>query len=134
MRAIASAQQAYSSSAARGGYASQLPRLGLYCPGDVVPFLSHDLTSAVTVMKSGFNLTMVTATGAPHGPNDCNGNPTVRGFYATATTANPGVTGNRAFAVATEGTIWENTNSPGATPPTEVEMAGAATPAVHPLR
>jgi prepilin-type N-terminal cleavage/methylation domain-containing protein len=134
MRAIASAQQAYSSSAARGGYASQLPRLGLYCPGDVVPFLSNDLTSAATVLKSGYTISMVVAAGAGAGPPDCNGNPTVRGFYATAVTANPGVSGNRAFAVATEGTIWQNVTSPGSTAPTEAEMNGAPTAAVHPIR
>ncbi len=134
MRAIASAQSVYSSVAARGGYANQLPRLGLFCPGDTVPFLAGDLTSAATITKSGFTINLTAANGALAGPTDCNGNPTVRGYYATALAASPGITGNRAFAVNTVGTVWENTNAPGGTAPTEAEMAAAPTPAVHPLR
>jgi prepilin-type N-terminal cleavage/methylation domain-containing protein len=134
MRAISSAQAVYSSVAARGGYADSLTRLGLFCPGDTTPFLAQDLTAAATVMKSGFNITLTLAGGAGVGPNDCNGAATVRGYYATATAASPGITGNRAFAVNTVGTVWENTNAPGSTPPTEAEMLAAPTAQVHPLR
>jgi prepilin-type N-terminal cleavage/methylation domain-containing protein len=134
MRAIASAQAVYSSAAARGGYAPVLTRLGLFCPGDVSPFLAPDMTGAATIMKSGFNVTLTAASGAGAGPTDCNGAGTVRGYYATATAANPGITGNRAFAVNTVGTVWENVTAPGSTAPTEAEMVAAPTAAVHPLR
>ena len=93
MRAIASAQAVYSSSAARGGFADALPRLGLFCPGDLAPFLAQDLTAGATIMKSGFTINLTVATGAGAGPTDCNGNATVRGYYATALAANPGITG-----------------------------------------
>ena len=43
------------------------------------------------------------------GAADCNGAATERSFYVTAVAANPGITGNRAFAVSRVGTIWENT-------------------------
>jgi hypothetical protein len=92
------------------------------------------LTAGVTVLKSGFTITMTSSTGAGVGPQDCNGAPTVRGYYATATAANPGVSGGRAFAVNTSGTLWENNSMPGSTAPTEAEMDAAPTVAIHPLR
>jgi prepilin-type N-terminal cleavage/methylation domain-containing protein len=134
MRAIASAQAVYSSAAAQGAYATQLTRLGLFCPGDSTPFLAPDMTRAATILKSGFTITMAGAAGAIAGPNDCNGAATVRGFYATAIAASPGVTGNRAFAVNTVGAVWENNSAPGSIAPTEPEMQAAPTALVHPLR
>jgi type IV pilus assembly protein PilA len=133
MRSIASAQHNYSATAARGGYADQLTRLGLYCPGDIVPFLSSDLTANNTLLKSGYNVTMVAAAGAGPGPQDCNGNPTSQGYYATAVVAATGITGTRAFAVETEGTIWEDITG-GATAPTEAAMNAAPTATIRPLR
>ena len=37
--------------------------------------------------------------------------------------ANPGVTGNRGFAVNTVGTVWENITAGGGAAPTEAAMA-----------
>jgi prepilin-type N-terminal cleavage/methylation domain-containing protein len=133
MRAIASAQHNYSSTAARGGYADQLTRLGVYCPGDIVPFLSADITSANTVLKSGYNVTMVAASGSGAGPLDCNGAASAQGYYATAIVAGTGITGTRAFAVTTEGTIWENITG-GTVPPTEAQMLAPPTATVRALR
>jgi len=133
MRAITSAQHAYSGTAARGGYADQLTRLGIYCPGDLVPFLSPDVTIANTVLKSGFTVTLVAGAASTPGPIDCIGNATELRYYATAVAANPGVTGNRAFAVTEVGTIWTNTANSG-TAPTEAEMIAAPTANVHPIQ
>ena len=135
MRAIASAQHNYSSTAARGGYADQLTRLGVYCPGDIAPFLSADITAANTVLKSGYNVTMSASTGAGAGagPLDCNGAASARGYYATAVVASTGITGTRAFAVATEGTVWEDISG-GAAAPTEAAMQAPPTATVRPLR
>jgi prepilin-type N-terminal cleavage/methylation domain-containing protein len=133
MRAISSAQHAYSDTAARGGYADRLTRLGLYCPGDLVPFLSPDMTSANTVLKSGYTMVLAAASGSAAGPSDCNGALTATGYYGTAVAAQPGVTGARAFAVTPNGSIWTNTAAAG-TAPTEVEMAGAPTANVHPIQ
>jgi type IV pilus assembly protein PilA len=124
MRAIASAQYGYSASAARGGYADALTQLSLPCPGDLVPFLSSDLSLSDTVIKSGYEVTMVPAAGALPGPLDCNGAATAGGFYATATATNPDITGSRAFAVNTVGAVWENIAGSGAgDEPTELQMA-----------
>jgi prepilin-type N-terminal cleavage/methylation domain-containing protein len=133
-RAIASAEAVYSSAAAQGGYADQLTVLAVPCPGGQAPFLSADLTSGATVLKSGFTIGLVAAAGAGAGPNDCNGTASVLGYYATAVAANPGVSGNRAFAVNTVGTVWENIGAGGATAPTEAEMAAAPTATVRPIQ
>ncbi len=134
LRSVASSQQNYAASAARGGYAPTLPRLGLACPGSTIPFLSSELTSAVTVQKSGFLMEMQPGTTATPAPLDCNNAATVSDFYMTAIASAPGITANRAFAVTNFGSIWENVTAPGSIPPTEAEMLGPATDPVHPLR
>ena len=72
--------------------------------------------------------------GAGAGPNDCNAAATVLGFYATAVAANPGVTGNRGFAVNTVGTVWENITAGGGTAPSEAAMAAAPTATIRPIQ
>ncbi len=134
MRSVFSAQQNYAASAARGGYAPELPRLGAPCPNSTVPFLSSELTSAPVVNKSGFEMAMQGASGTGAGPFDCNNAPTVGSFYMTAVAVMPGISGGRAFAITDFGSIWENVTAPGSVPPTEAEMAGTPTVAVHPLR
>ena len=134
MRAIASGQAVYSGAAAQGGNAPTLQRLGQPCPGGTAPFLSADLTVVAPVQKSGYNLDMGPANGAGAGPNDCNAAATVLGYYATAVAANPGVTGNKGFAVNTVGTVWENVSAGGGTAPTETAMATAPTATVRPIQ
>jgi len=112
LRAVNAAEATYSATAG-GGYAVSLPTLGAACPGGTEAFLSADLTSAPSVLKSGFTVTLATAGGAA-GPADCNGTPTELSYYATATPADFGTTGNRSFATNQAGTIWQNTT---ATPP-----------------
>jgi type IV pilus assembly protein PilA len=133
MRSVVSAQHAYSDTAARGGYADRLTRLGLYCPGDLVPFLSPDMTSADTVLKSGYTMILSASSGSGAGPTDCNGAVTATGYYGTAVAANPGLSGARAFAVTPNGSIWVNTAAAGI-PPTEIQMVGSPTASIHPLQ
>ena len=134
MRAIASGQAVYSSAAAQGGYAPVLTQLRAACPGGQAPFLSVDLTTAATVLTSGFTITMTNA-GAGAGPNDCNGIASALGYYATAVSANPGISGNRAFAVNTVGTVWEDIGaSGGATAPTNAAMGAPPTATVRPIQ
>ena len=108
MRAIASGQAVYSSAAAQGGYATSLPIMRLACSGGTAPFLSADLTTGATVLKSGYNITMGAATvpAAAAGPNDCNGTATTTAYYAEAEPSNFGTTGNRSFATSASGTIF----------------------------
>jgi prepilin-type N-terminal cleavage/methylation domain-containing protein len=137
LRSVFSAQQNYASSAARGGYAPDLPRLAAPCPTSSVPFMSSELTVSAVVQKSGFLMEMRPSTVGPGvgvGPRDCNGAATVGGFYLTAIAANPGFSANRAFAVTDFGSIWENVTAPGTTAPTEAEMVGTPTAVIRPVR
>jgi prepilin-type N-terminal cleavage/methylation domain-containing protein len=135
LRSIVSSQHGYSASAARGGYAPNLPRLATICPGSSVPFLSSDLTTGVRVLKSGFYVEMSGGAVAGAGPADCNGSATARGFYVSAVALNAGMSATRAFAAAADGTIWVNVSDAGATAPPEGQMTAAGeTPTVHPLR
>jgi prepilin-type N-terminal cleavage/methylation domain-containing protein len=132
MRSVVSSQQNYAASAAHGGYAPALPRLGMPCPNSTVPFLSSELTAGVVVQKSGFSVEMQPATGAGVSTNDCNNLATTGNFYLTAVAVSPGLTGSRAFAANDNGSIWENAAS-GAVAPLETDMLAAPTVSIHPL-
>ena len=106
MRAINSAQAAFSSSAGQGGYADALTDLAPnYCGANTQGFISPDLGLA-TQVKSGYTVTMVAATSGVAGPNDCAGNPTITAYYATAVPLTVGTTGSRGFATLANGTIY----------------------------
>jgi prepilin-type N-terminal cleavage/methylation domain-containing protein len=107
LRALNSGQATYSASAAGGGYAILLTTLGQPCPGGSEAFLSADLTGGATVLKSGYNVTLASSGGAA-GPPDCNGTGTELSYYASATPAEFGTTGNRSFATSQASTIWQN--------------------------
>jgi len=132
LRSILTSQHNFSATASRGGFAPDLPRLAVTCPGSTVPFMSSDLTTAVSVLKSGFDISSA-GTGAP-GPLDCNGDATVLEFHVTAVAHTPGLSGTRSFAATSAGVIWENVGANGAAPPTTAEMSAPTTPTVHPLR
>ena len=68
MRSVVSSQINYAASAAHGGYAPTLPRLGALCPGSTVPFLSSELTAGVAVLKSGFTVEMQASERRRSGP------------------------------------------------------------------
>jgi type IV pilus assembly protein PilA len=127
LRAINSAQVSYSASAGQGGYAESLVVLGTPCAGGTQGFISPDLSAAEEVIKSGFTIAMVGATGTTAGdPLDCNTEPTLPAYYATAVPVNFGTTGQRSFATTAAGTIFfTNTDSA----PSETEMEdGSGTP------
>ena len=125
MRSVNSGQATYSASAASGGFAITLPTLAVPCNGVGATFLSEDLTTAATVLKSGYNVTLASNGGAA-GPNDCNGTATELSYYASATPASLGVTGQRAFATNQTGTVWQDTAG---VPPTEpFAIAGTVSP------
>ena len=100
MRAINTSQQNYSQQC--NGYAPVLTELKL--AGN---FLSPDLTSADSVSKSGFTVTMAkagTATAIPTPPAGCTA--TTTNYYATAVPLSFGSTGTRSFATTEQGTIY----------------------------
>ena len=127
LRAINSAQNAYAAAGTGSPYTASLQTLGLACPNSTVGFLSTDLTSANSVTKSGFTVTMVAGTGSAAQGSDCNGTAGVSAYYSTATPITFGTSGNRSFASSTVGTIFY---ANAAAPPTEAQMAagGGGTP------
>lgn len=105
LRAINSAQATYAASCGKGFFSPSLMNLGMPGP-DRQPFLTSDLTGAVSVEKSGYNITM----GSTSGKNrfmltSCNGAESMNGYWATATPAAAG-DGTRAFGTNTAGTIY----------------------------
>jgi type IV pilus assembly protein PilA len=109
LRAINSAEVAYSSSAASGGYADQLAILALGC-GSGQGFISPDLALDPSI-KSGYTVTLTKATGAADVVVDCNTTyMSQSGYYATAEPVTAGQTGVRNFATATAGTIFFTTD------------------------
>jgi type IV pilus assembly protein PilA len=118
MRAINTAQQNYSQKC--NGYAPVLTELK--AAGN---FLSPDLTSAASVSKSGYTVTMVVAsvgTPIPTPPVGCTA-PTTN-YYATAAPLSIGSTGSRAFATNEAGTIFYTATG---VPPVD-PIPAAATP------
>ena len=98
MRAINTSQQNYAQKC--NGYAPNLSELRL-------GFLSPDLTSGVSVIKSGFVVTMAQAAAGlaiPSPPAGCTA-PTTN-YYASAIPVMFSVTGTRSFATSEEGTIY----------------------------
>ena len=114
LRAVNSAEVAYSSAAASGGYAIDLATLVLGCNGGQ-GFISPDL-NVNGVIKSGYNIVLADTGNTPADVvADCNGTMSRTGYYATALPASPGQTGTRGFSTATAGTIFFT--SDGTAPP-----------------
>ena len=127
LRAINSAQAAYSSSAAGGGNAILLATLARPCPGGAQGFISADLRTDPSI-KSGYRVTLAAGTVAA-GPADCNTTVSNLGYYATSVPVNPGTTGSRAFATDAGGSIWQDTAAGGAAaPPQPFTAAGSIAP------
>ncbi len=78
-------------------------------------------SAGATVLKSGYNVTLATA-GAGAGPADCNAVATQVDFWASATPATIGSTGNRAFSTSAAATIYQN--AAGVPPNAALTLAG----------
>jgi type IV pilus assembly protein PilA len=113
LRVISSAEAAYSSSCAPGGYASSLADLGK-APTGGTGFISPDLipASGATVTKSGYKVTLAKSTGAAAVgviADACNDPAVVpqSGYFANADSVNFNSTGTRAFGTDNRGTIFQ---------------------------
>ena len=103
LRAINSGQATYASSAAQGGYATDLTILGTRCGATGEGFVSPRLGAAVGGVKSGYTL-VITGNGTD-GPADCNG-ATSNTRIATAIPVTVGTTGQRSFITSEASTIY----------------------------
>jgi type IV pilus assembly protein PilA len=115
LRAVNSAQSAYSAAGSGSPYADQLTDLATTCGAGTAPFLSPDLTALDTVTKSGYELTMI-ANGAAQGSSciaPAGTVDSVAGYYLTGIPTTHGTSGNRSFSTSTVGTIYFN-NTPAA--------------------
>jgi prepilin-type N-terminal cleavage/methylation domain-containing protein len=103
MRAISSAQSAYSASCGWGFYAQALEDLSLAPPGGN-PFVGPELATT-GIVKSAYTVTMGSDAPAPVGlPPTCNGGVIGTGYHATAIPL-PGA-GAREFGTNTSGSIY----------------------------
>jgi type IV pilus assembly protein PilA len=118
LRAINSAQAAYSSSAGAGGYADRLATLAMGCGGSPPSFISPDLATDPAI-KSGYTIALQAGSGAGTVATDCNGLSSYSAFYATAVPVTLGVTGHRGFATTGASIFYDGTGAA----PTEAQMA-----------
>ena len=111
LRAINTAQQSYAQKC--NGYAPVLTELNL--AGNYLP---PDLTSAASVIKSGYRLTVtVASTGIPILTLPAGCTATTSSYYATAIPLGVGTSGQRAFATNEGSTIfYDDTGVPPADP------------------
>jgi len=98
LRSIAAAQWQFALTCGRGKYAVALPALGQAVPTTGEAFLSPDLTSAETIEKSGYLISMA---GKPllDAPPACNGAQVAEGYAATADPLKPGTSGTYFYGV-----------------------------------
>ena len=122
LRAINSAQQAYSATCAGGGYATTLADLGRPPRGESQGFLSPDLLREDHVQYGYvFSLTRAASAGVSNigtPAATCNGSvgQPVSAYFVSAAPVEPGRTGRRFFATDSGGTIYFSTKGPIANP------------------
>ena len=129
LRAINSSQQAFASSCANGMYAAETSILGIAPTTGGAAFISPDLGTSATTVKSGFTIDMAGTAAPASTPINCQGDSgatnMVSGFYATAT-ANSASTGARSFFTNTSGTVYQKPED-GAVFASTVEVGKPAT-------
>ena len=109
IRTIGSAQLTFAITCGLGFYAPDLPTLGVSPPASSNSFLSDDLASATTVIKSGYSFT-VGATPLPGAPASCNGlgaGAAAPGYVVLGDTLDPSFV-PRFFASNADGVIYEH--------------------------
>jgi type II secretory pathway pseudopilin PulG len=112
MRILNSSQLSYAITCGSGFYAPDMPTLGVPPPASSIGFLSADLASAVTVLKSGYNITME-GTPVAAAPAGCSGLGAGQGapaYKAGADMVTPAPV-QRFFATNAQGVIYEDTAS-----------------------
>jgi|EndMetStandDraft_5_1072996.scaffolds.fasta_scaffold86409_1 type IV pilus assembly protein PilA len=116
LKAVNSAQAAYSSACGKNAYAPTFARL---VTGG---FGSPDLNLA---SKSGYTFVMTAGTGGAGVP-DCAAQPTQTAYYVTGLPVSAMSTGRRGFATNMGGTIWQD--DAGAAPPEPFVVGGTVRP------
>jgi prepilin-type N-terminal cleavage/methylation domain-containing protein len=107
LRSVTSAQLMYGTTCAAGFFAPSLLVLGT-APAVGPAFISADLGTAETVVKSGYTFTIGSTDGpVAESPESCNGSAAGSGLAGYFATATPTIeSGTRAFGVNVLGTIF----------------------------
>ncbi|MEO7407422.1 MAG: type II secretion system protein [Vicinamibacterales bacterium] len=127
LRVINSAQLSFASTCGLGFYSPDLPTLGIKPPSASDAFLAPELSSAATVIKSGYNFTTSgrPLAGAPASCNGLGAGLAAPGYVATADPLDT-VQMPRFFGTNADGAIYEDTATfNGAMPETGAPASGA---------
>ena len=110
LRVVNSAQLSFAITCGLGFYAPDLPTLGTRPPNSTEGFLSRDMASAASVMRSGYAFTLggTPLAGTPATCNGLGGGQSAPGYVAIADPLNP-QTANRYFGTNSDGVIYEHT-------------------------
>jgi prepilin-type N-terminal cleavage/methylation domain-containing protein len=133
LRVTTSSEIAFAAACGQGGFTDSYSTLGRApSGGDGKGFIPPDL-AVESPTKGGYRFALAESTlvDGESEIQDCHGNETVAGFYATAEPTGPGTTGTRAFAVNTTMTIWQNIDPSAA--PTEAQMTSEPSDEVRPI-
>lgn len=128
LRATTSSQVSYSAACGNGAYATDYQILAAAPPGGGQGFISAEFDTAPPVVKSGYELTLVSGAAGASTVLDCNGEATGAGFYATAGAVSGGTTGTRGFAVDENMTIFQDTTDGETVPGQPFTTGGAISP------
>jgi hypothetical protein len=118
IRVVNSAQLSYAITCGLGFYAPDFPTLAVKPPGAIDAFLSKDLATGPTFVKSGYNFSMA-GTPLAGAPATCNGlgiGQSASGYAVVADELKPG-SAARFFGSNADGAIYEHNVSLGATMP-----------------
>lgn len=118
LRVINSAELSYAITCGLGFYAPDLPTLGKRPPGAIDAFLSSDLSSGASVIKTGYNFS-VAGTGVAGAPATCNGLGVGQAAPGYAAVADPLDVSppTRYFGTNADGMIYEDAKTYSATMP-----------------
>ena len=109
LRVINSAQLSFAIGCGLGFYAPDLPALGMAPAGSTDGFVTSDLSSAVTVIRSGYSFALggTPLAGAPGSCNGLGAGQTASAYVAIADPLDPG-TIPRFFGTNADGSIYEH--------------------------
>lgn len=109
LRVINSAQLSFAIGCGLGFYAPDLPALGLAPPASAEGFVTSELSSAITVIRSGYTFTLggTPLAGAPASCNGLGAGQTAPGYALIADPLDPG-TIPRFFGTNADGTLYEH--------------------------
>ena len=117
MRVVNSAQLSFAITCGSGFYSPTFPTLAVAPPGAPAAFLSGELATGATFIKSGYNFSMA-GNSMAGAPASCNGLPAGDASAGYAMVADQLEVGNaRFFGTNADGVIYEHTASLSATMP-----------------